>query len=249
MATPLPSHLGALREGVLLLRRHLGVSAGLAVLAMALAQLGPALELAAGAGPSLLLQPLFGFVGLLPLEMYFIPRLQAQLDAELRDHAGNPSGGWQLLFDGRWLPTFLTRLALSAAIGLGLLLFLVPGIVILTLFGWAPMRMLLRGDGLLAAFKWSQAAMVRHWPRIVQAVLAMMLVAAVYQVGASWLLDRLLPPSDPDLGPGALLRLKHPAFWGFNLLGGILNIWLSCALLAIYHRLETAVGETVAPVD
>ena len=47
------------------------------MLAMALAQLGPALELAAGTGPSLLLQPIFGFAGLLPLEMYFIPRLQA----------------------------------------------------------------------------------------------------------------------------------------------------------------------------
>lgn len=227
----------------------MGLAAGLALLAMVLAQLGPALELAAGAAPSLWLQPLFGFVGLLPLEMYFIPRLQAQLDAERLDRPGNPGAGWQALFEGRWAPTFLTRLALSAAIGLGLLLFLVPGIVILTMFGWAPMRMLLRGDSVLAAFKWSQAAMARHWPRIVQAVLAMMLVAALFQVGASWLLDRLLPPGDPDLGPGALLRLKHPAFWVFNLLGGALNLWLSCALLALYHRLEAAAAGSVSSVD
>lgn len=209
---------------------------------MGLAQLGPALELAAGAGPSLLLQPIFGFAGLLPLEMYFIPRLQAQVDAETLDTPGNPEAEWRETFDGRWLRTFLARLGISVAIGLGLLLFLVPGIVVLTLFGWAPLRMLLRGDGLLAALRWSQSAMARHWLRIVQAVLAMVLVALVYQVAASWALDRLLPAADPDLGPGALLRLKHPAFWVFNFLGGVLNLWLSCALLALYQRLEVAVA-------
>jgi hypothetical protein len=246
MLTPPPSHLGALREGLVLLRRHPALALGLALLAMGLAQLGPALELAAGAGPSLFLQPIFGFAGLLPLEMYFIPRLQAQLDAETLDAAGNPAAGWREAFDGRWLRTFLARLGISVAIGLGLLLFLVPGIVILTLFGWAPLRMLLRGDDLLTALRWSQAAMARHWLRIVQAVLAMILVALVYQVGAGWALDRLLPATDPDLGPGALLRLKHPAFWVFNLLGGALNLWLSCALLALYQRLETAVAGPAA---
>jgi hypothetical protein len=205
---------------------------------MGLAQLGPALELAAGAGPNPLFQPIFGFVALLPLEMYFIPRLQAQLDAETLNIAGNPVASWRETFDGRWLRTFLARLGLSVAIGLGLLLFLVPGIAILTLFGWAPMRMLLRGEGLAEALRWSRLAMARHWPRIVQAVLAMMLVTLAYQVGASWALDRFLPATDPDLGPGALLRLRHPAFWVFNLTGGILNLWLSCSLLALYQRLE-----------
>jgi hypothetical protein len=212
------------------------------MLAMGLAQLGPALELAAGTGPSLLLQPIFGLAGLLPLEMYFLPRLQAQLDAESRDHPENPTGGWQGFFDERWLRSFLTRIGLSVIIGLGLLMFLVPGILIMTLFGWAPMRMLLRGDGLVPALKWSQSAMARQWPRIIQAVLAMMLVVLVYQMGASWVLDRLLPTADPNLGPPALVRLKHPAFWIFSLATGALNLWLSCALLALYQRLETAVA-------
>ncbi len=242
MRVALPSHLGALREGITLLRRHPPLSLGLALLAMLLAQLGPALELAAGAGPSLLLQPIFAFAGLLPLEMYFIPRLQAQLDAEGLNSSGNPVARWRETFDGRWLQTFLLRLGLSLAIGLGLLMFLVPGVIILILFGWAPMRMLLRGDSLLPALKWSRSAMARHWPRIVQAVLAMMLVALAYQVGAGWVLDRLLPAADPDLGPAAMVRLRHPAFWVFNLLGGGLNLWLSCALLALYQRLEAAVS-------
>jgi len=242
MSTPATTHLGALYEGLLLLGRHPTRCLGLVVVAMVLAQLGPALELAAGVGPSLILQPLFGFVGLLPLEMYFIPRLQAQLDAETLDAHGNPVAHWRETFDARWLRTFLTRLGLSVAIGLGLMLLLIPGIVILALFGWAPTRMLLRGDSPLEALRWSQSAMARHWPRVVQAVLAMMLVALVYQVAASWTLDRLLPATDPDLGPDALLRLKHPTFWFFNLLGGAMNLWISAALLALYHRLEAAVA-------
>jgi hypothetical protein len=229
-----------------LLRRHPALVLGLALLAMGLAQLGPALELAAGAGPNPMLQPIFGFVGLLPLERYFIPRLQAQLDAETLDTAGNPRNGWQEAFDGRWLKTFLARLLVSVAIGLGLLMFLIPGIVVLTLFGWAPLRMLLRGDGLLPALRWSQSAMARHWPRVVQAVLAMLLAALVYQVAASWALDRLLPADSTGLGPGALLRLKHPAFWAFNLMGGVMNLWLSCALLALYQRLERSLLTTGA---
>ncbi|HEY3399817.1 MAG TPA: hypothetical protein VGK03_04225 [Geothrix sp.] len=245
MRKPLPSHLGALREGLAFFRRHPALSLGLTLLAMGLAELGPALELAAGARPSLMIQPIFGFVGLLPLEMYFIPRLQAQLDAETCDLPGNPSATWRAVFDGRWLKAFLARLGLSVAIGLGLLCFLLPGILILTLFGWAPTRMLLRGDSVLESLRWSQAAMVRHWPRVVQAVLAMLLVALVYQMAAGWALDRLLPPTDPDLGPGALLRLKHPSFWVFNLLGGAMNLWLSCSLLALYHRLEAAIRQPI----
>ncbi len=210
---------------------------------MGLAQLGPALELAAGAGtgPSPLLQPIFGFAGLLPLEMYFLPRLQVRLDAESLNFPENPVERWSETFDARWQRSFLARLGISVAIGLGLLLFLVPGIVILTLFGWAPMRMLLRGDGLLPALRWSQSAMARHWPRIIQAVLAIMLVALIYQIGASWAMDRILPAADPNLGPPALLRLEHPAFWLFSLVNGALNLWLSCSLLALYQRLEAAI--------
>jgi hypothetical protein len=241
MLTPPVSHLGALREGFRLLRRHPGLAAGLAVLALGLAQLGPALEIAAGAGPNPMILPLFALAGLLPLEMFFLPRFQAQLDAETCDVPGNPVRTWQATFDGRWVKAFLARLGLSVVIGLGLALFLIPGIVILTLFGWAPLRMLLRGDSLLDALKWSQAAMARHWPRIVQAVLTMLLIALLYQMVAGWILGHLLPPADPNLGPSALLRLKHPAFWAFNFLGGALNLWLTCALLALYHRLEALV--------
>ncbi len=246
MRSPWSSPFGILREGFILLRQHLLLALGLALLAMILAQLGPALELAAGVGPNLLLQPIFGFAGLLPIEMYFLPRLQAQLDAEVRDTPGNPLSDWRTLFDRRWMPAFLARIGLSIFIGLGLVMFIIPGLVVMTLFGWAPLRMLLRGDNLVASLRWSQAAMARHWPRVVQAVLGLILVALIYQVAASWAMDRLLPAVPADLGPSAMVRLRHPAFWIFNLLGGALNLWLSCALLALYHRLEAAVA---APSD
>jgi hypothetical protein len=242
MRQRLPSHLAALREGFALWRRHPGLVLGLSVLAMLLTQMGPALELAAKAEPTLVLQAVFGFAALLPLEMYFLPRLMARLDAETMDLPGNPIATWQNQFEERWIRSFLARLGLSVVVGLGLLMFLIPGIIVLTLFGWIPLRILLRGDTILDALRWSQSAMARHWPRIVQAVLAVLLVALSYQLGAGWLLDRVLPPSPSDLGPDALLRLKHPAFWVFNLMGGTLNLWVSCTLLALYHRLEAAVA-------
>lgn len=239
---PVPrSYLGALREGLSLLSRHPGLALGLAFLAMALAQLGPALELAAGVRPGFTVQAVFGFAGLLPLEMYFVPRLQARLDAEVRNAAGNPADAWRGTFDQRWVRAFLVRLGLSLAVGFGILLFIAPGLLILALFGWAPLRVLIRGEALPAALGWSRAAMARHWPRVVQAVLAMALVVLTYQVAAGWSLERLLPSTALGPVPPPLLRLRHPAFWVANLLGGAVNLWLSAALLALYHRLEAAV--------
>lgn len=244
MQTPSTSHLGALREGIALLRKHPLLSLGLALLAMLLAQLGPALEMAAGGGSNPLLQPIFGFAGLLPLEVYFLPRLQAQLDAETLNQPMNPLATWRQAFEGRWLPTFLARLGISMVIGFGLLLFLVPGIVVVTLFGWAPMRMLLRGEAFLPALKWSQAAMARHWPRIVQAVLAMLMVGLVYLGLLGWAMNHFLPTTDPDQIPAAILRFKHPAFWCFSFTSGLLNLWVSTSLLALFQRLEALTKAT-----
>lgn len=241
MRTTPPSHLGSLREGIALLRRHPGLTLGLAVLAMALSQLGPALELAAKAGRDPLLQPLFGAVGLLPLEMYFLPRLQARLDAELTDPPQNRLESWTRTFDARWLLTFGVRMLVSALVGVGLVVFILPGILLLTLFGWAPMRVLLRGDRLLEAFRWSQSAMARHWPRVVQAVLAMVLVLLVFQAASGYALGHFVPALNSDAGADAWLRLKHPAFWFLGFAGGLLNLWLTTSLLALFHRLEAAV--------
>lgn len=241
MRAPQPSLLGSLREGLSILRRHPALTLGLTVLAMALSQLGPALELAAKAEPSLLFQSLFGAVGLLPLEMYFFPRFQARLDAELLNPPKNQLAIWTRTFDQRWLLTFGVRMIVSVMVGVGMVLFIVPGVILLTIFGWAPMRVLLRGDTLMDAFRWSQAAMARHWPRVVQAVLAMVMVLLVYQAASGYVLERLLPNLDPQFGADAWLRLRHPAFWILGFTGGFLNLWLTATLLALFHRLEAAV--------
>ena len=246
MATPHPSHLGALREALALLRRHPGLSLGLALLATVLAQLGPALELAAGVSPSPITQLVFGMVGLLPMTMYFHPWLQARLDAETRNLAGNPEAIWQATFDTRWLRTFVFVMGLGVAVGLGVALFVLPGIILLTLFGWGPLHMLLRGDDLLSSLRWSQAAMVRHWPRIVQAVLAIALIVLVYMTSVGLVMNKLLPSLDSDQIPSALLRLKHPAFWVFSFLNSLMNLWMSCTLLALYHRLEASLQDPIS---
>lgn len=242
MATPRPSHLKALREGLNLLGRHPRPLLALAILSMALGQLGPALELAAGVDHQPLLSPLFGFVAVLPLEMYFLPRFLSQLDAEAQDPLGRASADWASRFDTRWMPSFLARMALTLAVGLGALLLLVPGLLVLTFFGWAPLRMLLRGDAFPAALRWSQAAMARHWPRVVQAVLAVALVLLTYAAASNWVLEHWLRGLAPEASPGALLRLRHPAFWVLGFTTGLCTLWMNTTLLALYHRLETAVA-------
>ena len=87
--------------------------------------------------------------------------------------------------------------------------------------------------------------MVRHWPRIVQAVLAIALVVLVYMTVAGLAMNKLLPNLDSDQIPSALLRLKHPAFWVFNLLNSLLNVWMTCTLLALYQRLEASLQNLV----
>jgi hypothetical protein len=242
-----PSHLPSLREGLSLLRRHPLLTLGLTLLAMLLSQMGPALELAAKAGPSLLFQSLFGAVGLLPLEMYFFPRFQARLDAELLNPPQNRFEAWTHTFDARWLLAFGVRMIVSVMVGVGMVLFILPGIILLTIFGWAPLRILLRGDSLVDAFRWSQSAMARHWPRVVQAVLAMVMLLLVYQGVSGYVLTRFLPNLDPQLGADAWLRLRHPAFWILGFTGGFLNLWLTAALLALFHRLEAAVQTPDGP--
>ena len=130
---------------------------------------------------------------------------------------------------------------LSAAVGVGIVLFILPGILLLTLYGWAPMRVLLRGDHLVDAFRWSQSAMARHWPRVVQAVLAMVLVLLGYQAVTGYALGRFVPSLASETGADAWLRLKHPAFWILVFAGCFMNLWLTASLLALFHRLEAAV--------
>lgn len=234
-----PSQLGALAEGLALLRKHPWTALGLVLLAVLLGQLGPALELLAGATDNRAAQVVLGFAALLPLELYALPRWLAHLDAEGVDDPSNPASGWRPDFERRWLPAFAAKMLVLVlgALGCGLIL---PGLVIFTFFGWAPTRMLLRGDRLGAALRWSGRAMLRTWPRIVQAAL---LILAIWMLGQLLIGLALGPvlPQDPQAIPDALLRLRHPAFWIAGAINGLLYLWISAAFLALYHRLERLV--------
>lgn len=238
-ASPPASQLGALREGTALLFRHPAHSLGLLVLAVLLGQLGPALELLAKTGNSLWAQFLFARVALLPLELYALPRWLSRLDAEAADDPSNPREGWLPGFETRWLRASLAYLLLFALGGLGCLLIL-PGLLLFFFFGWAPIRMLLRGDPPSEALRWSGRTMLRFWPRIVQAALAVMAVGLLGVLLSVQTITAMLPAGTPE-NADALLRLRHPAFWLAGSLAGLVSLWSGAAFLALYHRLEKLV--------
>jgi hypothetical protein len=224
-----PSQLAALPEGAALLLRRPLLALGLVAMAMVLGQLGPALELAARSGGGQASQALFSFVALLPLEIYALPRWSASLDAELAQDPANPKEEWTLRFEARWLKAFGAKLLV--------LPFCLP---IFAMFGWAPLRVLLRGDSLMEALRWSGRAMLRFWPRVVQAALAIFIVLllgamAILAATTAWI------PAAAQTDLTALTRLRHPAFWMASACSGLFSLWATAAVLCLYHRLERLV--------
>ncbi|HET8716090.1 MAG TPA: hypothetical protein VFM16_09715 [Holophagaceae bacterium] len=249
MAEPAPlprTETSALLDGLRFLRRRPGWTFGLLALGTLLGQLGPALELLAKAGRNPLSAMALGWAAALPLEFYFIPRWISRLDADLLDAPGNPAGRFPELFDQRWLRAFGASLLVQALGGMGLLLLLIPGIILLTLLGFAPMRILLRGEPLGDALRWSAGAMARHWPRIVQAALAILLVAFAGALGVALAETTLFARYGAD-GPDAWTRLTHPAEWGLEAFSTLALLWLSAAFLSLYQRLERLAAGTPPP--
>ncbi|HJU84260.1 MAG TPA: hypothetical protein VJ600_08615 [Holophagaceae bacterium] len=231
-------------EGTRLLVRHPGITFGLLLFAVLLGQLGPALELLAGAPNTVPAQLVFGFAALLPLEIYALPRWLARLDAETVDAPANPRSGWQPGFDQRWLRAFGAKMLVLLLGAMGCVLIL-PTLLVFTFFGWAPLRMLLRGDRLGEAMRWSGRAMVRVWPRMVQAALAILIVWMLGQLLLRWEVGVAFP-SALEEAPEAMVRLRHPAFWIAGAIAGIFHLWTSAAFLALYQRLERLVQSSEA---
>lgn len=247
MAEPAPlprTETSALLDGLRFLRRRPAWTFGLLMLGTLLGQLGPALELLAKADRNPFTSMALGWAAALPLEFYFIPRWISRLDADQLDAPGNPAASFPGLFDQRWLRAFGASLVVQALGGMGLFLLVIPGVIVLTLLGFAPMRILLRGDAFGDALRWSAGAMARHWPRIIQAALAILLVAFACALGVALAESAIFARFGAD-GPDAWTRLIHPAAWGFQALGTLALLWLSAAFLSLYQRLERlAAGET-----
>lgn len=219
---------------------HPWTTAFLALLGTALGALGPWLQLKTGQErpeASLALSA----VGLLPMEMYFIPRFLAFLDARSGDREANPREAWRDRFDARWLRAFGARMLLAFAAGLGFLLLVLPGLIVLLLFGWAPFRVLLRGESLREAARASLRITAAHWPRI---ILVGSATFSIY-LGAALLLNLGLELGLPE--PSLQTQLVHPAMHLGRLVTALLGLWLNLALLELYHAVE--VLPEVPPAD
>jgi hypothetical protein len=235
MTTSPKTDLASLREGTRYLTRRPAASLGIAALGTALAALSPLLQLNLGLPDDQWSDMALTFVALLPLELYFIPRFLIAADAQTGDNPLNLPGDWRARFEERWLRAFWAKAMVALAACVGLSLAIIPGVLVLLAFGWAPMRVLLRGEPLLQAAKGSYQMMIRAWQRI---LLTTSVLAAIYlsaNVILSWGLQFWLP--EPV---SAEVRLGHPLMWIGNFLGSLLSLWLSTCLLALYRRVEGA---------
>lgn len=214
------------------LRQHPLQSLGLCLLTMGLFALAPFLQLRVGLPDRPTVSFALTQVCTLPLELYFIPRLLLQLDAEALDSLENPASSWRATFEVRWLRTFGAKLALSIAVAAGAFCCIAPGVLILAIFGWMPLFVLLRGLSAREGLQASSKLMARAWPRVLAlgcVLLGIFLLAALVITAP---LAKVLP--DPTLWQ----RVSRPIVWFTNLGAGLLNLWLSVAFLALFHRVE-----------
>ncbi len=227
------SDLGVLLEGWRSLRRHPSALAGLVAVGTLLGAVGPLLQRFMPLPQEPAATYLIGAAGMLPMELYFLPRFLLRLDAEGPGHPQNPAEGWRETFEQRWLRTVVAKIGINVAIGIGILPFVLPGLFLLFAFGWAPLRVLLRGEPILVAMRESFALMRRSWRRaflMVSAALTVTFFAAACLMAAGGL---LLP------SPEAWRTLAHPVPWLINAASVAVNVWLSTTLLAAYRRLES----------
>lgn len=214
------------------LREHPGLALLVAAASALLSTLGPLLQLRLGLPDTLEVNLLLGATAALPLELWILPRILLQVDAEVLDHRDNPSEGWQGRFESRWGLALGARLLLYGAVLLGAMLFLLPGLLVLFFFGWVPLRVLLRGEPLLQAARWSRALMARAWA---PALFGVFLLSSAYLLLLG-LLGTLVAWHVPQ--PGIEDRLFRPTLWLAQALAGLFNLGYSLGLLALYQRLE-----------
>jgi hypothetical protein len=230
MAPAPASDLGTLADGLRLLFRRPAAALAMLCVGTLLGSVGPLLQRWTGRAddPAYLI---LGIVGMLPWELYFLPRFLAGVDAEELGHPANPFAEWRDRFEERWFRTLAAKVALNLAIGFGLLALVVPGLLVLFCFGWAPYRVLLRGESLATAMRGSLAMMRQGWRR------AMLMVCSAFLVAFSATLGLLAAASalHPSGGP---IPLGSPLRWVLEAVSVVINLWLSATLLAAYQRME-----------
>jgi hypothetical protein len=236
-STPAPD-LGILAEGLRFLYRRPAPVLVLWGVGILLGSVGPLLQRLTGRAddPAYLI---LGAVGILPWELYFMPRFLTRVDAEERGHPANPAGEWREHFEERWFRAFLAKILLNLAVVLGLLALVVPGLLVIFAFGWAPQRVLLRGESLAEAMRRSLAMMRQAWRRALFMVGAAFLVFFALTFGLLAAASALHPANGP-------LPLNSPLRWGLEAVSVAINLWLSATLLAVFQRLDSS-AEPVSP--
>lgn len=234
MSAPTPGPLEILATGLGHLRRHPLLTLGIVVLGALLSALATLLQTRLRLPDDLTTQAALGFAAMVPLLLYVVPRFLAYLDAEHLNHPLNALAQWKDCFEARWLKTFGARMLLYLLAGLGTTMCFFPGLFVLAVFGWAPLRVLLRGDTLVPAARASLALMAKTWPLVLRTILlilgAYLFVMVCVVSGIGLLIQE----------PTPWQRLTHPAMWGGRLVMGLLDLALSVCLLALYHAIEPA---------
>jgi len=237
MPFPTPSPFSLIATGFRQLRRHPFLSLGIALLGALLSALGPLLQMKLGMPDDPITELALRAAAVLPLELYFVPRFLAFLDAETTGHPHNLPSDWKEHFERRWLKAFGIRILLMLAVGGGFAMLVLPGLLLLTIFGWAPLRVLLRGDSFLLAARNSATLMAKAWPGVIRAALLFLGCYLPQMLGLGWALQRLVPEPSP------WQRLVHPAIWIAHFLGGLLDLLISSSFLALYLAVEPALEE------
>lgn len=229
--------LACLAEGSGYLLRRPAVSLGLAVLGMLLAALGPLLQAGFHLPKDEVTTALLGSVGVMPMMLYFLPRFIAEADAFRGGRPQNPHPEWQRHFDQRLLKALGAHFLLWTLVALFWAL-VIPSLLLLAAFGWAPTRVLLRGESLAEAARGSLRMMALGWRRAVLPVLAILGVLVLAGVGVAaaqqWELKATQGLVDP------LLAIKRPLPWLMNFGTQFMSVWTTACLLAVFRRLESA---------
>lgn len=234
MPPKLKSPWSALKDGSALALRHPWLSLGICVIGMGLGGLAPLMMVKGRLPENPSTEALLLWVTLLPLDLYLLPRLVLQLDAETLNHSTNTVESWRAAFEARWFRTFAAKLLLGIVAGLGFVLLILPGLLVLLAFGWAPTRILLRGESLPEACRGSLDLMRRYWPPVVVTALLIFLVGITLETGLGFVADHFHPLTSPQA------ELRSPLFWIQQGLGSAVTLWTSTCLLALYQRLESA---------
>ena len=226
------SDLTCLTEGTRCLIRRPWTALGLSTLGMLLSALAPFVQARAGLPDDLLGTSIVMFLFWCPLELFFIPRLLVELDAQAGGNPLNAVTDWKVRFEERWVRAFLAKLLLGVIAGIGLACLVLPGLLVVLAFGWVPLRVLLLGESLPEAAKGSLRTMAVAWRSMLFTGAAILSVYLTLDLLVSYLVAHFVP--EPTLWQ----RIAHPALWADYFCASLLSIWVSLTFLSLFRRLK-----------